>query len=400
MVRAMLVRIVTLGSLLALALGCGPATPASELVDTPELDVEGQTTCKVKESQTKPLIVEWPSAERVSLEARAKQGLVVVRYNGCEMQLLTRCKAPSEYDYIGVAPKKDTLRITNEDDLYANIPIGAAKLEGKLQKAGELDVAMTMVGTYQAKDALVDRAALEGLCDGATHVIAGLTVGAFEFFAGGSAEVGGGAEVLGAGAGAKSAAKRELLATDGKASACESATSTDQRPPEGCSALLRIEVVPLTGAAAADSAVAAAKTPVKSPPPPAEEPAAQKTQPKPGASVDTVVDRYVTAVNSGDLATQATLCTPQCWSAGECHGFGKEAAREFDAKKMGPPSVLGSRGTVSLSIICDNDGKPCDEVILLLERTSGGWRVADVTENTRKAGAWLQGERKQLEPEL
>jgi hypothetical protein len=44
----------------------------------------------VRKSQDKPLIVEWPSAERVEPESEMQDGLVVVRYDGCT----ACCSAP------------------------------------------------------------------------------------------------------------------------------------------------------------------------------------------------------------------------------------------------------------------------------------------------------------------
>ena len=45
-----------------------------------------------------------------------------------------------------------------------------------------------------------------------------------------------------AGAGGKSTAKREALQSDGDEAACARASSGDKGPPEGCGALLQIEV--------------------------------------------------------------------------------------------------------------------------------------------------------------
>jgi hypothetical protein len=91
----------------------------------------------------------------------------------------------------------------------------------------------------------VTRNDLEGDCDGVTHVVTALTVGAFTFFAGADAQVGGGATMLGAGAGGASAASRETLTQDGDEAACGRATGSDERPPDGCGALIRLEVAPL-----------------------------------------------------------------------------------------------------------------------------------------------------------
>ncbi len=39
------------------------------------------------------------------------------------------------YTYTAVTTKTDTIRISNEDELYAAMPIGAVRFEGKLRKA-------------------------------------------------------------------------------------------------------------------------------------------------------------------------------------------------------------------------------------------------------------------------
>ncbi len=229
-----------------MAMGCG-STPASELAKTPGLEEKtGLKTCPVKQSARKPLIVEWPSADRGDLENAIERGVVVVRYpNSCEMQLLTRCTAPGRYTYDAYTPKKNVQRFRDADELWANMPIGAAKLEGKLAKAGELAVDMTLVGQYRTDLDTVRTDELKGRCRGATHIIVGATVGAFELFAAAQAQVGASADVMGIGAGAKSTAARDILNRDGKAQACEAGTAKDPAPPEGCGALLRIEVVEL-----------------------------------------------------------------------------------------------------------------------------------------------------------
>ncbi len=225
--------------------GCSGGNAASAVATQPEWDPKGQTKCGVKKSQSRPLIVEWPSADRQDLEVRARRGLVAVRYVGCDMELLPRCNAPGRYAYTATERKQDRVSIRDEDDLYANVPLGAAKLESKLQRAGELNVTMTLVGKYEADRGTVKLAELDGDCASATHVITALSVGAFEFYAGADAAVGGGATVAGIGAGAHSASQHDTLNRDGDEKACEKATRQDKEPPEGCAAMLRIEVVPV-----------------------------------------------------------------------------------------------------------------------------------------------------------
>jgi hypothetical protein len=238
--------VVSIGALLLLlAAGCSPGTPAGALARPPEFAPEGQTKCGVAKSQTRPLIVEWPASDRAALESQSRRGRVVVRYSGCELEILRQCRAPGTYEYAALTPKRETVSIRNADELYAHIPIHAAKFEGALERSGELNVSMTIVGMYESLQPPPQPDDLDGDCRGATHVINALTVGAFEFYAGAKASAGASVELLTAAAGAKSSSARESLSNDGDDAACRLATRKDQDPPDGCGGLLRIEVIPV-----------------------------------------------------------------------------------------------------------------------------------------------------------
>ena len=56
---------------------------------------------------------------------------------------------------IGITPKSDKITMKDSDELYANIPVYAAKFEGKLQKSGALNVAMTQRGSSEAPSAML-----------------------------------------------------------------------------------------------------------------------------------------------------------------------------------------------------------------------------------------------------
>ena len=219
---------------------------AGQIAQAPGMEATGQSKCGVKQSSSKPLVVEWPSTERAALEGRTKAGLVAVRYNGCEMEVLTNCSAPKDsYNYVGLTQKTEVVRIADADELYAQMPVGAAKLEGQLERSGELNVEMTIVGRMEASTSQFIVEDLHGRCEDATHVITGLTVGAFSFYSGAAAEVGASATIGNAGGGAKSSSEKSLLNTDGDLQACATSTPDDTSAPTNCGAALRIEVVPI-----------------------------------------------------------------------------------------------------------------------------------------------------------
>ncbi|HLT36323.1 MAG TPA: hypothetical protein VK034_08555, partial [Enhygromyxa sp.] len=226
---------------------CKSGNAAQKLATSTAPTLEGSTgKCKPGNEGSKSLVVEWPMGERAALEGRVQRGLVAVRYRNCEMELITNCSVSGHYDYIAVTPKSENVKITNADELYAKIPIGAVRLEGQLARAGELNVDMIQVGRHESDRFHFNQADLSGRCEGATHVVTGLSVGAFVFYSGAGADIGlsGSATGTGISAGAGSTASKEVLNRDGDMAACVM-TEGLTGPPPGCSALLRVEVVPI-----------------------------------------------------------------------------------------------------------------------------------------------------------
>ncbi|MCA9589342.1 MAG: DUF1566 domain-containing protein [Myxococcales bacterium] len=253
--------------LLSLLVGCsgGPAAP---LVKAPEYAPEGETKCAITRSHSAPLIVEWPSTERAKLESLARGGVVPVSYAGCHMKTLASCRtrAGAKYRYVALTPKHDVLRMRDEGELYANMPIYAASFRGKLERAGGLTVEMTIVGRFESEAAPLSAADLDGDCGEATHVITAITSGAFRFATGASAEVGAGGSAFGVAAGGRSASSREVLAQDGDERSCAASAEGAPAPPFGCGAFLRLEVTPLAKSAAARPAPEATASSPAAPP--------------------------------------------------------------------------------------------------------------------------------------
>lgn len=197
-------------------------------------------------SHEAPFVVEWEGSERAQLEAAIRKGVVAVRYGGCQLEVVPGCTAPAAYEYAALTPKKESVEIVDADELYARFPRGAVGLEAELERAGSLSVDMMVVGRHEAPSIHVSREQLSGTCLTATHVVTGLTVGAFRFHTGSSSELAASVEVGQLGeAGRASEAQREELSTDGDVAACQLATPGDPAPPERCGAIMRIEVAPL-----------------------------------------------------------------------------------------------------------------------------------------------------------
>lgn len=215
-------------------------------VEVPAYEPPGQSKCFVTASRSRPLIVEWPMAERAALETRLGRGLVVIRADGCDVEILRDCHIQARYNYVATTRKRESMAINSTDELYANLPMGAAKLEGKLARGGRLVVNTVLVGMLEAP-ANVRTMTPEGYCEGATHYIAAAQLGAFEFLAAASSDVAAGVQIANAGAGFDRNRTRELLSTDGDPSICTDVGGGVPEPQSGCRAVIRIELTALTG---------------------------------------------------------------------------------------------------------------------------------------------------------
>ncbi len=103
-----------------------------------------------------------------------------------------------------------------------------------------------MVGKKRTTWNEVTRADLSGNCEGATHFVRGATIGAFVLEPGRRTEARVAAQILGAGAKASRASSRKVTTSDGDLDACKRAAPDKQTPPAQCSALLRLELEPIS----------------------------------------------------------------------------------------------------------------------------------------------------------
>ncbi len=195
---------------------------------------------RVPESQDNPFIVEWDEARRRVLRERMKSGVVVVRYDDCNLEVLERCSAANaKYLWRTTAPKRDRISISNVEQLWANVPTGAAKLEEDLG-GGELTIDAMRVGTWYVPEA-VPQASLQGNdCARATHVIAAISTGAFEMRKRIS--------VLAKDISEGPDGVRAPVTHEGKFDACGSG-ATESGPPNECAAPIRIEVTKIIATA-------------------------------------------------------------------------------------------------------------------------------------------------------
>lgn len=233
--------------LVALALaaaGCG-ATP--EAGDAPGLEALTEVhQCKAAADAGRPMLVEWAATEKAALQSAASRGVVVVRYDGCRLKLLDRCNAGGGYAFTETSRSRDGFTVRDRGELYARLPLGAIKLEAELSQETSLELAYVAVGTRDADLDAIAADRLSGSCDGATHFVSGMVVGAYELARARASEVGAGAGVATAGLGGKQESSRQVIRGDGNLEAClDDATPADDTR---CQAVVQLVLEPIGGA--------------------------------------------------------------------------------------------------------------------------------------------------------
>lgn len=217
-------------------LGC-PGSQVITSVPTVEDADEQQATCKVARDPLNPLVVEWPGTAKVDLEAASNRGLVAVSYAGCTMKVLTNCQIEGTYELESTTPARDRIEISDANELYAKLPLGAASLKAELSLDSALSLDYIAVGQRIASN---PPKASDGDCGDATHYIRTITVGAFKLDARAKGKVGAEAGIGSAGGGIGRTEEAKKIRSQGDIEVCSSNPSAVE-----CGAILQLGLAPL-----------------------------------------------------------------------------------------------------------------------------------------------------------
>ena len=231
LLKRLLVLALTAPSVIA----CGGAPGIAETPSVESAD-DQIATCKVAKDPLNPMVVEWPGTSKVDLEAASQESVVVVSYKACTLKVLSGCAAKGKYDFVATTPTRDEIRMASRSELYAHLPLGAAALRGEVESGSSLKLEYVAVGQRIAKPP----ASLHGECEGATHFVRTITVGAYQLDAQAAAGLGVEAGVGSAGAGAKHKDAVRRLRSAGDVAACTASKGRGE-----CGAVLQLGLVAL-----------------------------------------------------------------------------------------------------------------------------------------------------------
>ena len=227
-----------------LACACGSAMTLEEAKSqTPSFeDTVGAVTSQIKKDNLKPWIAEWDQNDRAELEAQSKRELAVVAYDGRELELLTRCHLRGTYAFSLSSPQSDSIHIDSENRLYAEMPLGPVGLLGEIRAGKALTFTSKIIGTRRSNVEMVSASDLSGDCEGATHFVFGMSVGAYSVSSEGAEKVGVGVDVKIVETGASSSKSARIVSSSGDMDACEVPEDSNE-PPLKCNGILRLHLV-------------------------------------------------------------------------------------------------------------------------------------------------------------
>lgn len=180
-----------------------------------------------------PLALDLSAADRAALDDAAEDAVAVVAYDGASLRVLRGCTLAGSYGFMLALAETREVRLENADEVAASLPSTGASLArrfaGELARGAQVVVSATRSGIKRTTRARADRAALAGACDGATHFVRGVVLGAFR------------AELRAVGA-----APVPLLAY-GDAGACKQPPAEAFDPPDRCDGPLWMELRALGG---------------------------------------------------------------------------------------------------------------------------------------------------------
>jgi hypothetical protein len=237
-VRKVVPCIALVGLVLAACGGGGPSLRAS----APRI-ADDQALCRAAALRETPLVTEWSSAEKASLQARLRAGGLAVEYTGCSMRPILSCNVRGSYRWQRTTLSSETIAIQSKDELFTKLPLGAFALEGELARAGLLQVRTMVGGQYVLDGSTAADVPDYGDCAQATHLLSGLSIGSFKLNSGGTLRAGAAVGIADLGAGTKTDSSETMLREAGDFDSCRH--STDETPDLGCSSPIQAFLVPL-----------------------------------------------------------------------------------------------------------------------------------------------------------
>lgn len=195
--------------------------------------------CTKADERLRPFVLSWDATTQAEFEAHAQSSLLLVKLDGCDLELVPQCRLPGEYRMQQTAGGLQEMFISSEAELYAKLTFSVASLSGELARSKSISASYFVRGLRSATAPAIYRRDLPATCASATHFVASYAAGAYQLASKAGQSAGGSVEVAGQGAGAKAGESASVLFRGGAMAACEAGGAECQAP-------VRLRLLPIT----------------------------------------------------------------------------------------------------------------------------------------------------------
>jgi hypothetical protein len=170
---ALLAAVATFGCAVGL-LGCGAAPAAAD--PTPLEHPTREALCAQAKERGTSLLVLAKDSELADLEGATKRSIAVVKFDGCELRVMPACQGLGVYLDGPPAGGPDTRTLASSSRVFEAASIGAPPFFDDFERGAKLEVSLVPGAT---RTAAKPPAMATGDCDGATHWVKSIHLGAF-----------------------------------------------------------------------------------------------------------------------------------------------------------------------------------------------------------------------------
>ena len=152
----------------------------------------GRNRCDTGKATSSPFVVEWDATDLSTFEAKASRDVVFVKYENCSIEMLYSCSdngIPGRYgryqEPTFTSGTVESFTMQNQDEVWAKLPLGAAKFGGSIQVGEALELRYFVSGAVNSTRNYIERSVIADnpRCAGATHFVSAFNLGAFELLA-------------------------------------------------------------------------------------------------------------------------------------------------------------------------------------------------------------------------
>lgn len=201
-----------------------------QLANTGETASSALATCSSPEQALRPFVVTWDTTEQAEFVAQGQRSLMVVKLEGCKLELLVGCQIPGEYRFQSTPEGMQSLTVASQAELGAKLPLAVLQLGGHVKQGNALSLRYFVRGVSFATAASLYRGDLKQGCEGATHFVQNYVVGAYELGESASSSAGASAGIGPVGAGGETTKTASSLFRGGAMSECKAGGSGCQAP--------------------------------------------------------------------------------------------------------------------------------------------------------------------------